>query len=193
MSERIIFNGRIYQSSSEMPPDVRQLYDRLASMLRDDNMDGVPDIIQQGGLKRIREAFGMIKDLSNMAQSHDQWSTENLSIITETDTSISVNGKTFRSVAEMPTDVRRIYQKAVLDADPSSVEIFDEPWRERDRDSFFIPHDDEIIEPEYHMPASSPVIQPVNSNFGLIVAIALLVLICVGVSIYFWYANGVAF
>lgn len=176
-----------------MPPDVRQLYDRLASMLRDDNMDGVPDIIQQGGLKRIREAFGMIKDLSNMAQSHDQWSTENLSIITETDTSISVNGKTFRSVAEMPTDVRRIYQKAVLDADPSSVEIFDEPWRERDRDSFFIPHDDEIIEPEYHMPASSPVIQPVNSNFGLIVAIALLVLICVGVSIYFWYANGVAF
>ena len=190
MSERIIFNGRVYNHVSEMAPDVRQFYEHLEAILRDENLDGVPDFVQQGGLKGFKEAFGMIKELSNMTQSNNSFRAENVTIIKETDTSITVNGKTFRSVTDMPKDVQKIYHKAVSDADPASIEIYDEPWRERDRDSYFTPHDDEVIEAAYRMPESSSVFQPVNSNVGLILAVVVAIFLCAGAGIFYFLTSG---
>lgn len=190
MSERIIFNGKIYQNVSQMPPDVRQLYKRFETMLRDENMDGVPDIMQQGGLRGMKEAFGLIKELSKIPQSGNQWTAENMSIIRETDTSIMINGKTFRSAADMPADVRKIYQNAVRDAVPAGADIFDEPWRRRPRDSYFRPHDDEIVEPKYRTPSSESAIQHETSNFGLIIAIVLAMLLLAGIGVYYVLSSG---
>jgi hypothetical protein len=186
MAEKIFFNGHVYHSVAEMPPDVRDLYERLYQIFQDADRDGVPDIFQQGGLKGIKEAVGFVGDLSKMGQMSGDWTPNQLAIINVSDTVITVNGKSFRSVDEMPPDVRQIYEQVVGEADPSSVEIFDEPWRERDRDSYFIPHDDEHIEPAYRLAGSSNVIQPVSSNLGLILAIGVGVVLCIALGVYLW-------
>jgi len=189
MSERIIFNGRVYQSPSEMPSDLRQVYERLEALSEDENQDGVPDFLQGGGLEGIKEAFGLIKDLSKMSQDGGQWTSQNMVMIKETDTAITVNGKTFRGVEEMPSEIRNIYRKAVAEAVPGEVEIYDEPWRERDRDSYFTPHDDEIIEESYQFPQESDVLQPVNSNIGLILVLVIATLACAGAGIYIFLSG----
>jgi hypothetical protein len=189
MAERIIFNGKVYRSVSEMSPDVRQLYERIERLIQDADRDGVPDIMQRGGLEGIKEAFGFLKDMSKMRQV-GQWTADQLVIIKETDTSITINGKTFRNINEMPSDVRAVYQKAVSQADPASIGIYDEPWRERKRESYFTPHDDEISKSRYNMPTSSNVIQPENTNISLLLAIVLAVLVCVGAGVYFYISSG---
>lgn len=196
MSEKYIFNGKVYRSVSEMPSDVRQLYDRLETLLQDQDRDGVPNVFQQGGFKGIKDAFGLIKDVSKMSQSGEKWSSQQMVLIKETDTSISVNGKTFRSVNEMPSEIRRVYQKAVREAEiaetsaPTSSQIYDEPWRERKRDSYFQPHDDENFKPKVRTPLNSSVIQPVNSNIGLVLAVVLGILFCAGAGVFYLLANG---
>jgi len=188
MSEKIIFNGRVYRSVSEMPPDERQLYERLEKLITDADRDGVPDILQQGSIEGLKQVFGFMKDISKMSSSGKPLDQHQLAIIKVTDTSIMVNGKTFRSVDAMPPEVRRVYQSAVNEADPGSVEIFDEPWRVRERDSYFKPHDDELIEPKYMQLPTQNVMEPVISNLGLVIG-AVLVIIFIAVGVFVWLSN----
>ncbi|MBL7161375.1 MAG: hypothetical protein ISS57_02130 [Anaerolineales bacterium] len=188
MSEKIIFNGRVYRSVSEMPPDERQLYERLEKLVTDADRDGVPDILQEGSIAGVKQVFGFMKDISQMSKSGKTLHQHQLAIIKVTDTSITVNGKTFRSVGEMPAEVRRVYQSAVNEADPGSVEIFDEPWRERERDSYFKPHDDELIEPKYMQSPTQSVMEPVISNLGLVIALVL-VIVFIAIGVLIWLSN----
>lgn len=47
MHSRIVFNGTEYSSPDQMPPDVRQAYDRaMGSVLADADRNGIPDIFE---------------------------------------------------------------------------------------------------------------------------------------------------
>ena len=192
MSEKIIFNGRLYYGPNEMDSKTRTLYERLDSFLKDRNRDGVPDVLQEGGVAAIKQAFKFMKDLSAMGEANLKGSQTPMSLVKISDTAISVNGRTFRDVKEMPPEVRKIYQGALTaagESGPVSVEIFDEPWRERERDSYFEPHDDENIQPQYRQSNTPSVMEPVTSNLGLVIALVLAsVFIAIGALI--WISGG---
>ena len=97
MTVRIVFNGREYASSDEMPADVRALYDAAMAQLADTDRDGIPDVVQRGG------SMGGVLGIQH--------------------TAISLDGKTYRSLDEMPPDVRRRYDEAMagLDQDRDGV------------------------------------------------------------------------
>ena len=195
MSEKIYFRGRVYRSSSEMDPDTRQIYERLSSFLQDKNRDGVPDAIQEGGFQGIKEAIKFMKDISVMNQAGQSMTQEQMAIIKVSDTSITFNGRRFRDVTAMPPDVRRVFERVVAKAasdDPAESEnagIYDEPWRERDRDSYFKPHDDENIQPQYLRPPTQNVMEPVASNLGLVIA-AILAIVFIAIGALIWISGG---
>ena len=51
MEQRIIFNGKIYRNTADMPPDVRAIYEKFDRFFEDANQDGVPDVLQGTGLQ----------------------------------------------------------------------------------------------------------------------------------------------
>lgn len=53
MKSRIIFNGKSYNDASEMPPEVRQAYERVLGLLADANRNGVPDLLESAGLGTV--------------------------------------------------------------------------------------------------------------------------------------------
>lgn len=192
MSEKIIFNGRLYYSPNDMDPKTREIYEKLDAFLRDRNSDGVPDVLQEGGIESIKQTVKFMKALSSMGQVTMDSTQGPMGLIKYSDTSITVNGRKFRSVEEMPPEIRTLYQqslKSVGEYDPAEVEIFDEPWRERDRDSYFIPHDDEDIQPQYRQPPSQSVMEPVTSNVGLVIA-AVLAIIFIAIGAFVWISGG---
>ncbi len=195
MSEKIYFKGKVYHSVSEMDSETRQLFERLDSFLQDQNRDGVPDVIQDGGLSAVKEAFKFMKEISALSQGSSPLTQEQMAIIKESDTHISVNGRSFRGIDEMPPEVRRIYQRVVAKAEvaaPKSFggeEIFDEPWRKRSRDSYFEPHDDELIEPSYSPAPVQNVMEPVTSNLGLVIAVVLAI-VFIAIAALIWISGG---
>jgi hypothetical protein len=190
MAEKIIFDGRSYNSVSEIPPDVRQMYERLKKLFTDANRDGVPDVVQQGGIESVKELFGFFKDMAQTTKSGKTWTQEQLVLIQETDAGININGRTFRSVDEMPLEIRKVYDKVVSEAIPGGAEIFDDSWRERDGDLYSATQDDDISEPGYTNPSPDTVMEPVGVNHGLMMAIAIGVLLCVGLSAYLWFCGA---
>ncbi len=165
MSETIYFNGKKYEGVAEMPLSVRQTYEKFNRFLVDENKDGVPDVIQSGGLSGLKEAFNLIKDVGQISASGGFDSGE-ISIIRITDTGIYVNGKGYYGVDEMPSHVRKTYLEAVNSAQDGRADIYDEAWRKVDRDDFFTPHDDEILNRQNYQPEvqyNAP-IESVNSN-----------------------------
>ena len=87
MATRILFNGREFAGPDEMPADVRRLYDLAMEQLADADQNGIPDVLERAG------AAGHVIGIEH--------------------TSITVNGKTYGSVDEMPADVRRLYEQAI--------------------------------------------------------------------------------
>ena len=92
---RIRVNGVEYDSPEAMPPDVRHLYEdamrQALPALKDQDGNGVPDLFEGKGAGRARTFLS---------------------------SRITVNGKTYRGVEEMPADVREIYER--LKANPTS-------------------------------------------------------------------------
>ena len=43
---RITVNGKTYSSVEEMPPEIRQQYEKAMSMLADKNHNGIPDVLE---------------------------------------------------------------------------------------------------------------------------------------------------
>jgi hypothetical protein len=80
-----------------MPPEVRQAYQRLLDQVGDKNKDGIPDVLQQ--------------ELNNLGRHGVSGN-----VLGVTKTTITVNGKTYGSVAEMPAEVRSVYEKAMAQA-----------------------------------------------------------------------------
>jgi hypothetical protein len=87
-----------------MPPEVRQAYLRLLAQVGDKDKDGIPDVLQHE-----------LDDLGRHGVHGN--------VLGVTKTTITVNGKTYGSVADMPEDVRALYEKAMAQAGaaPSGV------------------------------------------------------------------------
>jgi len=144
MAETIYFNGEKYNSVAEMPSSVRQQYEKFNRFFADANQDGVPDIVQSGGISGFKEAFNMIKEIGQMSAG-GSLTQEQLTIVRETDTNIFVNGKSYSSVDEMPSHIRQAYEQITSTAREENGTIYDEAWRNVQRDEFFKPHDDETL------------------------------------------------
>jgi hypothetical protein len=189
MPETIYFNGKKYESVTEMPPNERQMYEKFDRFFADANQDGVPDAFQANNLAGLKDVFGAIKDIAQMSSTTQGLSQEQFSVIRETDVGISINGKEFKSVAEMPPQIRQVYEKITKSAQEGSYNIFDENWREVQRDEFFQPHDDEIINRQFSKrpPTALPSLETVDSNsrLALLVVVALLF---IGVLAFAWFA-----
>jgi len=84
---KISFNGQEYDSPEAMPPEVRQLYQMMTSMLADRNQDGMPDIFASG-------AGGVTPTLFQTTQ-------------------FVVDGKAYSSLDELPTEARQKYEQAI--------------------------------------------------------------------------------
>lgn len=93
-----VINGKTYASLDEMPPEVRQAYEQTMGMLRDENQNGFPDI-----LEGITGA-----DVSTVQTTLNLPGT--IQIISE--------GKTYTSLDEMPADARLTYDQAMAKLGP---------------------------------------------------------------------------
>jgi hypothetical protein len=188
MPETIYFNGKKYESISEMPPNVRQMYERINRFLTDADQDGIPDALQASNLSGLKEAFGAIKDIAQLGTTAQGMNQVQLSVIRETDRGILVNGKEFKSVEEMPSEIRQIYEDVTNSAQEGNFNIYDETWREVQRDDFFEPHDDEILNRQFARQSSTlqTPIETVDSNARLVMIIVA-ALIIIGGLVFAWF------
>ena len=58
---KIEFNGKTYNDIAEMPATEGQAYEQLISALKDENQDGIPDILQGDVVSNIIEAVASTK------------------------------------------------------------------------------------------------------------------------------------
>ncbi len=188
MAETILFNGKAYRSVSEMPTEVRQMYERVSQLMSDENQDGIPDLIQSGGLQGLRQAFQIAKDFAQTSPGGGPWTQEALTVIQITDSAITVNGKTFGSVEEMPPEIRAVYEKSLQSATPSSLNIYADDWRSEQPDTAFQSQTSQ----RSRSPAtpSSPVAthETVDSNARFVwLLVAFLVLIGLAAVLWFFF------
>ena len=179
MNQKIIFNGKSYNSVTEMPREVREAYERINKCFEDRDADGVPDVLQNQGLQGLGQAFGMIGEIAKLSQSGQLDNQHQFSIIQVSEQAITINGKTYRSVDEMPDHILQIYENAIRQSEPGKEEIYEESWRQRPRQSYFVPHDDENFQSA--SASTNPTMETVTSNSTLLIlAIAVAVVICIG-------------
>src|SRR5262245_65570761 len=102
METRITVNGVEYRSVDEMPPDVRAEYDRMMSMLADRDGDGVPDVLQ-GQLThestRSTNSINLIGSVSKIS-------------------TITVNGKQYDRLDDVPPELRQLIDRARASGTP---------------------------------------------------------------------------
>ena len=90
METKIIFNGKTYANVEDMPEEVRQAYQQALAQFADADKNGIPDILERGGAGNV---------------------------IAIQQSSISFNGREFKSVGEMPAVVRRLFEMATGQTD----------------------------------------------------------------------------
>jgi hypothetical protein len=101
MLTRIIFNGQEYNGVEAMPPEVRQAYEKALAQFADADRNGIPDILERGAAGNV----------IGIQQS-----------------SITVNGRRFDSVDEMPAPVRFLFEQA-MEQSGASKKLADGPVR----------------------------------------------------------------
>ena len=110
----------------------------------DENRDGVPDIFQSGGLSGVKETINLIKEFAQLGRT-EGIETNQISLVRVTDSGIFMNGKEYSNTNDMPDHIRQEYNHIIANADDGTEDIFDESWRRVERDEYFDPHDDEIM------------------------------------------------
>lgn len=98
METKIIFNGKTYTKLEEMPSEVRQAYEQALAQFADANKNGIPDILEGVGAGNV---------------------------ISIQRSSISFNGREYKSEGEMPPVVRRLFEMAMGQADANRNNIPD--------------------------------------------------------------------
>jgi len=190
MAEKIIFNGRVYPSPAEMPSDVRAAYYRINKFFKDANQDGVPDILQEGGLRGLKEVIDFAKEFSITGQEGRSVDQDQMTVIRLSGSQININGRQFNSLAEMPPDIRRTYENIISKVDPGEFDIFDEPWRETPRETYFAPHDDENLRDQpQSLTYGNPIEETTSNKFLVILLIAASVLLCLGGVVWLIVSN----
>ncbi|HZA53286.1 MAG TPA: hypothetical protein VE616_03465, partial [Candidatus Udaeobacter sp.] len=83
---KIIFNGKEYASPEAMPEEVRQAYQQALAHLADADRNGIPDILERGAAGNV---------------------------IAIQQSSITIDGREYKTVGDMPAVVRRLFELAV--------------------------------------------------------------------------------
>lgn len=91
MKTQIIFNGQQYDSPEAMPPDVRAAYQKVLAQLADTDKNGIPDVLERSSAAR--------------------------NVIGARHSSISINGREYKNLNEMPPPVRLLYEKVMQQVD----------------------------------------------------------------------------
>ncbi|RIK48355.1 MAG: hypothetical protein DCC59_15295, partial [Chloroflexi bacterium] len=78
----VIFNGKTYNSIEDMPADERKAYEQVSQILVDKNGNGIPDLLE-----------------GDMAQ--------NVLAAHSTGMHVTVNGKVYRTLEDLPPDLRQ--------------------------------------------------------------------------------------
>jgi hypothetical protein len=104
MATRIIFDGKEYANPEAMPEDVRKAYQQALAYLADADRNGIPDVVEKPG-------------------------DSTMPVIGIQNSSITVNGKTYGSVEEMPCFVRFFFEQAMGQLDASRAGAPDVPAR----------------------------------------------------------------
>lgn len=87
--QAFIVNGRSYSSIEEMPPDVRQVYERAVDILADKDQNGMPDILEESRVAGDDGVQGKPLFFSS--------------------TQIVVDGRVYARVEDLPPEARRKY------------------------------------------------------------------------------------
>ena len=175
MTETIYFNGKKYNGISEMPPDIRKLVEKLIYFRNDENKDGIPDILQSGGLSGLKETFNLIKDIGQLG-SGQGFNSGQISLIRVSDTGIYINGTIYSSVSEMPDSIRNEYEKIVRESQDGRENIYNESWQTLDRTKYFSAQDDEYLNKQFPNAEAPVEMVDSTSRFILIVAVVCLLL-----------------
>ena len=110
----IVIDGKTYNSVEEMPPDVRQKYEMALQALADANGNHIPDALEnilmdkdKNGVPDVLENSGV----GNNVISHIK---------------ITVNGKEFNGIENLPPEARAKYEAAMskLDANKNGIPDF---------------------------------------------------------------------
>jgi hypothetical protein len=98
MSNKIVFNGKEYNSADEMPADVRAAYQQAMGIFADGDKNGIPDILEGKGSINIQPAVF-------------------------SSSTIIYDGKTYASVNDLPPEARQKYEEAMakLDANHDGI------------------------------------------------------------------------
>ena len=109
----IVIDGTTYHSVEEMPPDIRQKYERAMKSLGDANDNGIPDAFERFNIFADTNRNGAPDILEDIVAG--QAAVNSMKII--------VDGKQFRGIENLPPEVRARYEEAMrqLDADGNGV------------------------------------------------------------------------
>ena len=121
MTEKIIFDGKVFKNTSEIPQDIRDRYVRITQIFQDDDLDGIPDVIQSKGLKGIKDVFDFAKEISQTSKRNGEFNPDLISTIQITDSTITINGKKFNHIDDMPSEIRDVFERLVYEADPAEL------------------------------------------------------------------------
>jgi hypothetical protein len=86
----INFNGKTYNSIDEMPADVRETYQHLLSIFKDENANGIPDFMEGDIAKNIMTAFSSSSSFN-----------------------VNLNGKVYTNMNDLPPETKEKVQKAL--------------------------------------------------------------------------------
>jgi hypothetical protein len=162
---QIIVNGKTYASMDELPPDVRQAYEKAMGMLNDGNQNGVPDLLEGA----LGVGNPVIKTNANLMQ-------------------FVVDGKVYPGVADLPPEAREKYEQALIKMRPLMVDtdgngipdIFE--GKKPATDDLITPEAQPIMDMPAGISQNPPdaVISDVTPKYGVIAGIFLVALIVVG-------------
>ncbi len=100
---KIIVNGKSYEKPEDLPPDAREEYQKALGVLRDENLNGIPDILEgKPGVSSI-ETLGTVI-LPGVQQ-------------------FIVDGKSYANINELPPEARMKYDQAVAKLGPLMSDV----------------------------------------------------------------------
>jgi hypothetical protein len=104
-SSQIIFNGRKYASAEEMPPEVRQAYERVMDTL-DADRNGVPDILEDTPTDTSEPGVNI-------------------------STKIVIDGQEYTSLEDMPPELRRSCEEQIKNQGLPALPVVMQPEKDR--------------------------------------------------------------
>ena len=84
----------------------------------------------------------------------------------------------------MTPEVRQAYDEIIDSVDPDAFEIYEEPWREVNRDDYFTPREDAAFSSQSVDPSFSDVTEMIDTNTNLIIVIAAICVLCVAMTLW---------